>query len=124
MPGKPGRPTTLDHNVITSVIIEHKSDLVQNNCLVSKKGEIWSVIGDKVNKSGSSVYSYVANNRNGIKNILLPTENQEPTSLENETESFNLSTDSNDSSTEETEVKIYISKDEFSNLLVQKVYSR
>lgn len=131
MPLVRGRPVKLDHKKIDEAIILRKSEVVENNKIISKSNDIWKILSEALNVAPSALYTYVTCNRNNIRYKLLDSalaneSTSNVTTTDNETE-VSVDSVSDESIRDDTKVRIidlHYSRAEFAALLETKSYKR
>ena len=114
---KPGAPAKRVENMC-SIIIENKEKIIVNKSILSKSDKLWESLAEKCHVKSSTLYSYVVNNKFGLKDALFKNVlDSIVNNVESETDqsALNLSFNCPD------EFSFIIKKAEFENLLVKSV---
>ena len=65
---KRGRPRKLDYNLVNELLLLKKDEILfSENKVLSKDAEVWKEIAKNVNGALKTIYSYVVDNKNGIR---------------------------------------------------------
>lgn len=136
---KRGRPASVDPSKIKEVILKYKEIINNNNNVISKTHDIWNIIARELeNKiTSNGLYVFVMFNRYGVKNAILNKEvcndkcvSASESLLSNSSSNWNevSITSSPDVYSEnaysEKHLVISLLKEDFTNLLVEKIYKR
>ena len=81
---KRGRPRKLDYNLVNELLLLKKDEILfSENKVLSKDAEVWKEIAKNVNGALKTIYSYVVDNKNGIRvNLRIVIENSSSVDLD------------------------------------------
>lgn len=127
-----GRPGKVDPSKIKEAILKYKNIINNNNNIISKTHDIWNIIARELeNKvTSNNLYVFTMCNRYGIKNVILNKDTcndkcvSASESLLSDSSNWNEGSVTCSPDDNEKHLTISLLREDFTNLLVEKVYKR
>lgn len=121
-----GKPAAIDHQLMVHTILQHKSEILNNDKIVSATSEVWTKIASELDNKikPTSLHSYVTNNKFELNTRLLNkvVVNNTESDASFQRDSLNSTTESpNKSINENKKYLIIIPTKTYNKLVVEKM---